>query len=182
MLAYQPFYLFDVGFQLSYLAVLSILYLQPRFARLIQPRNPLLANPWDVLTVTMAAQTGTYFLCCYYFGKSSAVFLFTNLFLSLLATALIPVTLLFMLLPAGMPGYGVLQWVVERLTECMLWIVDQFSQVPGATFQVHFDFVTLIGSYMILGLLLYYFHSKRVSALQTSLVIFILLLCKQLFL
>ncbi|MDR0843685.1 MAG: ComEC/Rec2 family competence protein [Tannerella sp.] len=181
MLVYQPFYLFDVGFQLSFLAVFFILYLQPRFARLIQPRNPLLAEPWSVLTVTMAAQTGTFFLCCYYFGKSSAVFLFTNLFLSLLATVLIPVTLLFMLLPTGMPGYGMLQWALERLTECMLWIVDQFSRISWATFPLRFDFVSLIGSYLILGLLFYYFHSKRVMVLQVSLVFFILLLCRQLF-
>ena len=41
MLAYNPYYLFDVGFQLSYLAVFFILFLVPRFKEWIVVRNPL---------------------------------------------------------------------------------------------------------------------------------------------
>ncbi|HCC52473.1 MAG TPA: competence protein, partial [Porphyromonadaceae bacterium] len=36
MLVYNPFYLFDIGFQLSYMAVLFILYLQPRLGSLLE--------------------------------------------------------------------------------------------------------------------------------------------------
>ncbi|WP_286084125.1 ComEC/Rec2 family competence protein, partial [Parabacteroides goldsteinii] len=59
MLVFNPLYLFDIGFQLSYLAVLSILYLQPRLQNLIVVRNPVIAIPWGWITVTLAAQAGT---------------------------------------------------------------------------------------------------------------------------
>ena len=90
MLIYQPMYLFDVGFQLSYLAVFFILFLVPRFKEWIVVRNPLLAMPWEWITVSIAAQIGTALLCFYYFGQFSTVFLFTNLPVTLLAMFLIP--------------------------------------------------------------------------------------------
>ena len=179
MLVYNPFNLFDVGFQLSFIAVFFILYLQPRFYRLIDVRNPLIAAPWGVLTVTVAAQIGTIFLCCYYFGKISTVFLFTNLILSLLATVLIPMVLFYMLLPTGIPGYEWLQVIIEFLTRGMIWIVNRFSQLPGATFSLRFDFVTLICSYVILGFILYYFRSKRPRILLIALTFLLFVLCRQ---
>lgn len=182
MLVYNPFYLFDVGFQLSFIAVFFILYLQPHFYRMIEVRNPLIATPWGVLTVTVAAQIGTIFLCAFYFGEVSTVFLFTNLFLSLLATVLIPLTLFYMLLPAGMPGYEWLQSIVEILTKGMMWIVNRFSQLPGATFSLRFDLFTLIFAYIILGLVLYYFHSRRFRILFISLLLFFLVLFRQIIL
>lgn len=75
MLAYNPYYLFDVGFQLSYLAVFFILFLVPRFKEWIVVRNPLLAMPWEWITVSIAAQIGTALLCFYYFGQFSDSFL-----------------------------------------------------------------------------------------------------------
>ena len=61
MLVYEPLYLFDIGFQLSYLAVLSILYFQPRLQALIKVHNPFLRTPWGWVTVTLSAQAGTTF-------------------------------------------------------------------------------------------------------------------------
>lgn len=89
MLVYNPFYLLDIGFQLSFLSVFSLLYLQPKIASRIAVRNPLLASPWNAVAVTLAAQTGTVFLCCFYFGRVSTVFLFTNLPIALLSSVLI---------------------------------------------------------------------------------------------
>jgi competence protein ComEC len=181
MLLYNPFYLFEIGFQLSFIAVFFILYLQPRFSRLIEVRNPLLATPWNILTVTVAAQIGTVFLCSYYFRSCSTVFLFTNVYLSLLATVLIPLALLWMLLPAWIPGCGILQWIVEALTNNLMWFVGRFSQVPGAALSVRFDFVTMLCAYGILGLWLCYCRSKRMWMLFTALIVLLFALYRQLF-
>jgi competence protein ComEC len=169
MLWYHPFYLFDIGFQLSYLGTWAILYLQPRLARLIEVRNPLLACPWDALTVSLAAQIGTIPLCAYYFGQTSTVCLLTNVYLSFLSIGLIPLALLWMLLPTGLPGSGLLQWVIETLTGSLMWIVDRFSRVPGATVAMEFDFVTLLCTYGILVLGLCYCRTKSFRMLSTLL-------------
>lgn len=145
MLAYNPFYLYDVGFQLSYLAVVSILYLQPRMDRLIAVRNPLLKAPWQWLTVTLAAQAGVTFLCLYYFGQFSSVFLFTNLPLAGLSTLLIPLSLLWLLLP-GAEG---LQQAVEAVTHAMTWVVDAFGAIPGSSWTFPFTFGWMAGGYAL---------------------------------
>ena len=181
MLAYNPLSLFDIGFQLSFTAVYFILYLQPRFYRLIELRNPVFQLFWGILTVTTAAQIGTVFLSCFYFGQSSTVFLFTNLFLSLLATVLIPLTLLWMILPAGIPGIGILQWVIEVLSKSLMAVVNRLSSIPWATFAVRFDLLTLLFAYGILGLFLCYFRSKRTWMLFAALLLILFLLCRQLF-
>lgn len=181
MLVYNPFYLFDVGFQLSYIAVFFILYLQPCFRQLIKIRNPLIAAPWNVLTLTMAAQIGTSFLCFYYFGQSSLVFLFTNLFLSLLATVLIPVTLLWMLIPAWIPGIEWLRIGVETMSRWMMGVVERFAALPGATLSLRFDFITLLLSYLCLAFGLLYVRRRRYRMLFAGLTTLLIILCWQLF-
>lgn len=176
MLVYQPFYLFDIGFQLSYLAVFSILYIQPRLNGLIVVRNPLLAVPWGWITITVAAQLGTTCLCLYYFGQFSAVFLFTNLPLTFIATLLIPAALLWILLPAACPGYGYLQIIVEELTRGMLWIVEVFNRVPGAVFSFRFDLYSMLLGYGILIFALLYIKERKPRLLLVALSLLFLLL------
>jgi competence protein ComEC len=180
MLVYNPFYLFDIGFQLSFLAVLFILYLQPRFSHLLEIKNPLLSLPWNTLTVTVSAQTGVLFSCFYYFGHSSLVFLFTNLFLSLLATLLIPATLLWMLIPSRMPGLAWLGSVVETMTNGLMWVVERFASLPGATVSVRFDLFTMICSYIALGLFLLYIQTRRYRMLLAALIVLFAILCRHL--
>jgi ComEC/Rec2-related protein len=133
MLVYNPWFLFDAGFQLSYIAVFFILYLQPRLNSLLTIRNPLLAAPRDWTSVTLAAQAGTTPLCLYVFGRFSLVFLFTNLPLAALSTLLIPLTVAWSLVSVGM-GYPVWgQEIIELLCRWMLWIVTSFGRIPGAS-------------------------------------------------
>lgn len=184
MLVYQPFYLFDIGFQLSYVAVWFILYLQPRLDRLINVHNPLLATPWGWITTTIAAQLGTTFLCLYYFGQFSTVFLFTNLPLMLISSLLIPLGLVYALLPAGWLGHDWLQASVEWLVRVMVWIVERFAASPVAAVRFDFGFLSLLAGYTVLFLFLAYGYKRRPWILLTALVIcflwlFVLLLVKK---
>lgn len=181
MLVCDPYLLFHIGFQFSYLAVLSILYLQPRLSRLITVRNPLIRMPWEWVTVAVSAQIGTAFLCLFYFGSFSLVFLFTNLPLTLLSLCLIPLALCWMLLPAGWPGMHWLQQAVEGLTQAMMRVVELFASVPGATWQCRFGWVSLLSGYAMLFCLLVYLHGARPRFLIASLFFLLLLLLGLLF-
>ena len=176
MLVYEPLYLFDIGFQLSYLAVLSILYFQPRLQALIKVHNPFLRTPWGWGTVTLSAQAGTTFLCLYYFGQFSTVFLLTNLPLTFLATLLIPASLVYMFLPEWIPGYGWLQVGVEWLAHGLLWVVDAFSRVPGAVFSFRFDFPAMLVAYGMLLSILLYGHTGRSRYLLVILFLLLIIL------
>lgn len=169
MLAYKPLYLFDIGFQLSYLAVFSILLLQPRIRKWISVRNPLLAVPWNWIAVSLAAQIGTVFLCLYYFGQFSSVFLLANLPLTLIATCLIPITLVWMFLPGWFPGYECLKQIIEVLTRSLLWIVDSFSCFSFSTFTFRFGLFTMLGGYGMLFLLFLFLFKKRPCYLLAAL-------------
>ena len=176
MLVYNPLYFFDIGFQLSYLAVLSIIYFQPKLRKLIKVRNPLFAAPWSWITVSLSAQIGVTFLCLYYFGQFSTVFLLTNLPLTLIASLLIPAALVWMLLPASLPGMGYLQWFVEFLTRSLLQVVNTFSNIPFATISFHFGFVSMLLNYLMLFWVICYFRTKRHVYLLVILSVLLVLL------
>lgn len=74
-----PSFLYDVGFQLSYLALGFILWLQPLLNSLWRPESRMLKNIRDLASVSIAAQLGTLPLSLYYFHQFPALFLITNL-------------------------------------------------------------------------------------------------------
>jgi competence protein ComEC len=78
ILSWKPSFLFDVGFQLSYLALFFILWLQPLIADFWQPKNKITRYIWDILTVSLAAQLGTLPLSIFYFHQFPGLFFVTN--------------------------------------------------------------------------------------------------------
>ena len=60
ILFFQPSFLFDVGFQLSYLSLFFILWLQPLLSNIWTPKNKIVNYFWDILTVSFAAQIGAF--------------------------------------------------------------------------------------------------------------------------
>lgn len=74
----EPYFLFDVGFQLSYLALFFIIWLQPLADKVGNPRNKILSYIWKIILVSFAAQIGTLPLCLYYFHQFPGLFFVTN--------------------------------------------------------------------------------------------------------
>src|SRR5690606_33825329 len=87
MLIIYPAYLFDVGFQLSFLAVFSIVYLYPLMSPYIYQKNKIIAFVQSMLCVSLAAQIGVLPLSVYYFGQIPLLFLVGNLFAIPLSSA-----------------------------------------------------------------------------------------------
>ncbi|MGK4566084.1 ComEC/Rec2 family competence protein [Flavobacterium sp. 3HN19-14] len=79
ILLFEPSFLFDVGFQLSYVSLFAILWLQPIFAKLWYPKIWLTKQFWNILTVSFAAQIGAFPLSIYYFHQFPGSFFLTNL-------------------------------------------------------------------------------------------------------
>lgn len=81
LLIINPNNLFDVGFQLSYLAVFFILSLYPLVVKLIKIKNKILFYFWKIISVSISAQIGVLPLTIYYFGKLPLLFLAGNVIL-----------------------------------------------------------------------------------------------------
>jgi competence protein ComEC len=69
----------SVGFQLSYLAVLGIVYLQNALYNLWSPKSYLLDEVWKISCVSIAAQVSTFSLGLLYFHQFPNYFLLSNL-------------------------------------------------------------------------------------------------------
>ncbi|RLD46151.1 MAG: hypothetical protein DRI86_03920 [Bacteroidetes bacterium] len=79
LLLYNPSMLFELGFQLSYSAVIAIVVLQKPLSNLWIPNNIIIYNVWQLITVSIAAQIGTAPLSLYYFHQFPNLFIITNL-------------------------------------------------------------------------------------------------------
>jgi competence protein ComEC len=79
MLCYNPYYLWDVGFQLSYLAVGGIVAFQKPIYNWFYIPNKYVDAAWKLLAISLAAQTLTFPICIYYFHQFPNMFLITNL-------------------------------------------------------------------------------------------------------
>ena len=89
MLLCNPAGLFDVSFQLSFLAVASILLIQRPVYRLFAVRNRVGKSVWGLMSVSIAAQIGTAPLVMFYFSRFSVHFLLTNLLVIPLITIIL---------------------------------------------------------------------------------------------
>ncbi len=89
LLCYNPYFLWDVGFQLSYLAVIGIVWLQQPVYHLFYIKNKWLDKLWNMIAVTLAAQVITFPICIYYFHQFPNLFLITNLLAVPLSTIIL---------------------------------------------------------------------------------------------
>ena len=94
MLIYQPMYLFDVGFQLSFMAVLGIFLFYPLIDSLFVVRNKIVAYLWNIISLSLSAQLATLPLILYYFGTFPVYFLLSNLVVAPIAVFILSATLL----------------------------------------------------------------------------------------
>lgn len=126
MLIYNPFFLFDISFQLSFAAVFAILAFYPLFSHLLCIKNRMLRYVWNTLSLSMSAQLGTLPFILYYFGSFPTYFLLANLVVVILAGGILVLTLV-ALCAASVPVVGSmvitsLEWCTSTLNESMQWV------------------------------------------------------------
>jgi len=130
MLLYNPFNLYDIGFQLSFCAVLAILLINPYLTSLYQSRNPILKYLWELSCTSTSAQIGTAPLSIYYFNQFPLLYLFSNIFA-------IPVTgILMLLIPISLSIsfiFGVhleLMFPLQKILEIFIKVLNALADVP----------------------------------------------------
>jgi competence protein ComEC len=89
LLLYNPYLIMSVGFQLSYLAVLGIVYLQRPIYSSWDVKTRVGDWVWQITCVSLAAQIATFSLGLLYFHQFPVYFLVSNLFVIPLSTAVL---------------------------------------------------------------------------------------------
>ena len=129
LLLFKPTFIFDVGFQLSYLAVLAIVVMQPILYNLWLPKYKVLDFFWKIFTVTLAAQVGVIPISLYYFHQFPGLFFISNLVIIpclslILGLGLLIISLsLLNILPIFLANiYG---WIISAMNVFVSWVSNQ---------------------------------------------------------
>lgn len=177
MLLFQPGWLFDVGFQLSFCAVVAILLIQPKLYRIIPVTHRVGRYVWGLMSVSLAAQVGTAPLVLLYFSRFSTHFLLTNL-------VVIPLVFIIMYAAVGLlllTPFPVLQsavaFLVKGLIEGLNSSVRWVEQLPWASLDNVWIYpLEVFAFYLLLLLLIRYCYVRSAQSLMGSLLC-LLFLC-----
>lgn len=152
----SPNSLFDVGFQLSFLAMFSILTIQPFLQRFVSApfllRHRLFRWFWGLITVSIAAQLGTAPLVAYYFGRIATYALLTNMIAIPAVTVILFIAPITLLVPAAMP---ILMMIVNGLNSSLEFIATRLpaaniDQLTPSAIQVLMVYVSLAAILLII--------------------------------
>jgi competence protein ComEC len=153
LLLFNPSFLFDVGFQLSYLAVLSIVTFQPYLSKTLwKPRNKILGYFHDVITVSFAAQIGVLPLSLFYFHQFPGLFFVTNLVVIPLVTIILGfgVIALLLALIGAIPAWliYILDFFLHTMNQYIAWVAQFqsliFKNIPANVLIVVLGYAVLL--------------------------------------
>lgn len=164
MVIFSPLSIFCISFQMSFLAVGSILLFYPLFGNLYQPQHWVGHWVWGMLCVSASAQIGTLPLIAYYFGRVSCYSLFTSFIAIPMATAVLclcaGILLLspLLLLPVSLP---IARWLIEHIADVLVAITQAsntafrlISMLPGASIEhIHLGKLRLVLAYLFIAML-----------------------------
>jgi competence protein ComEC len=169
LLLVDPFMIMSVGFQLSYLALLGIVYFQPGIYALWEPKGRLWDEVWKVSSVSLAAQFATFTVGLLYFHQFPNYFLIANFVvipasfgvlivgLVLLAVSAVPVV-------AGFLGM-VLGWIVQVMNGFVFGVENlPFSKIDNV-YITPWQFASLTAMLLCLVRLL---ETRKMSWLVTA--------------
>lgn len=133
LLLLHPFYLWDIGFQLSYAAVLSIVLYQKNIFDSLYFKYKWIQACWQLNALTLSAQILTLPLVVYHFHQFPNYFLLSN-FIVVPLSSIILYGCLF-ILPFGTIAYlgKALSVVTSLLISSMNWIIQKMNALPFAT-------------------------------------------------
>ena len=172
LLVYRPYWLFDIGFQLSYSAVLSILIFNKPIDQLLYVKNKSLEKVWQMTAVTLSAQLLTTPVSLFYFHQFPNYFLLANLVAVPLSSAVLIGTI-FLCLISFLP---VVPEITGRLLSLSIRIMnDAVAHINSLPFSVTSGInISLLHSillYCLIGTITVYLLYKNKLVMYASLLV-----------
>ncbi|MCG8732775.1 ComEC/Rec2 family competence protein [Tenacibaculum finnmarkense] len=158
LLLLKPLFLFDVGFQMSYLAVFGIIWTQPLLYNLWISKFWLLDKFWRLLTVSIAAQIGILPISLYYFHQFPGLFFIANLLIipflgSILIGGILIIVLALLKIPLQIlfDFYG---WIILLMNKTVALIANQeqflFQEISMSFYKMILWYVVIIFTYQFI--------------------------------
>ena len=178
LLLINPYYAFEVGFQLSFLAVLGIVYLFPLLYQKFFFSNTILDKLWSLTCVSIAAQISTAPLSIFYFHQFPTYFLLTNLIV-------IPASFVILMVGIPMILLGSIWSIVGQTIGFFLglWIsllnylIEQVQYLPWSKIDwIYLEPLEVLALYGFLFLTVWSFQYRRITSLSVAGILVIVLL------
>lgn len=167
-LVVSPLSLWDVGFQMSFLAVLGIVMLNMRLGNVETPacigRWRVIGWVWSLVKVSLAAQLAVAPLSMYYFGTFPCYFLLTNLVAIPLATIIVYTSIVMYALGFWVWMQGVVATFVGWMATLMNALLGFIASLPGACmYGVHINArqVWLMYALLLVAYLMSFYIERR---------------------
>jgi competence protein ComEC len=171
LLCFDPMLVADVGFQLSYMAVLGIVYLHPKIYQAIDFNNSFADKAWEYTSISLAAQLATFPLCLLYFHQFPVYFLISNYLV-------IPLSFLALYAGLALLAFG---WIsmagafIGYLLDKTIWlmnaIVYSIEKLPLALIDgIYISQSQMLLIYVAIVFILAFFYFKRLKYLSAAFV------------
>ncbi|HTD98298.1 MAG TPA: ComEC/Rec2 family competence protein [Mucilaginibacter sp.] len=176
LLLYDPLFITDVGFQLSYLAVFGLIVLQPVVYNWLDLKNKWADKLWALCSVSIAAQVITFPLSVFYFHQFPVYFLVSNLFIVIPSVVIMYAGLAYLLLPSIPFISPLLAFILEKTILLMNKVLTIIEHTPYAG--INKIWITIPEYLLLYGIIIslfYFLYEKRLWLLKLSLCFMLLL-------
>ncbi len=170
LLLYNPYFVADVGFQLSYLAVFGLIVLQPIIYKWLNFENKWVDKLWLLCSVSIAAQIITFPLSAFYFHQFPIYFLISNLFIIIPSLAIMYAGIAYLIIPDIPIISNTLGWILEKSILIMNKVLAIVEHTPYSG--INKIWITNIGYLLLYGIIMsffYFLHKRKVWLLQVCL-------------
>lgn len=170
MLCYDPFLIYDIGFQLSYAAVGSLMIYNKPISDIYQPDNGFLKLGWSSISTSLSAQILTTPFVLFHFHQFPLIFILSNI----VAIPLSSIALLLLILVCVFSTWSFAASILSKWAGGILWLMnDRIIALAALPFSklddLPFNTLDLVLSLTCIGLLTIYLKHKALLALKVFL-------------
>lgn len=170
MLLYNPLWIWDVGFQLSFLAVLSILCFNPTIANLWKPKRKITQYVWSIIAISTSVQILVFPLILYYFNSFPLFVLIANIPAVMYSFILLSFSFLLIIFHLFFPFIAeVIGSILSKITHVFYTFVTWLSDHTPTLFQkFSISSVQLFLLYVLIFSVIYSIQQKRFKSWYIS--------------
>ena len=161
LLFLNPQLIFDVGFQLSYLSMISIFFFYPLFEKIFQPSNKIIRVMWQLMCISFAAQIGVFPLSVFYFHQFPIFFWLSNIFVAPVAYFYIIFSAIILVFNSIEPIVVLFSALLNYTNALTLWLLEKIANLPGAVVNLSISRLQVTCLFVAIGFIITFIEKQR---------------------
>jgi competence protein ComEC len=176
LLSFNPFFITDIGFLLSYFALFGLMYFQPKLTAIWQPKNKIIYYFWQSVCISFAATLSTLPLTLFYFKQFPIWFFVCNI-------VVVPATFLLLILAVFILfKLNVFAIISNYLVSALSYVILLFNhEHTGYIDNIHFTHIDVLFLICLIILLSVALELRSYKYLKISLVLLITWQCNSMY-